>query len=108
MKAGELDRRIQIQENTTTTADDAGEFVPVWANLTGGAVWASLEDQPGNETEEADQRVSVSRTVWIIRYLSTLDETMRIVYGGKNYYIISIQEQGRKEGMRVITELRDN
>ena len=52
--------------------------------------------------------MAINRTEWTIRYLATIKKDMRINYGGLYYYITGVVEIGRKEGMRVITELRDN
>jgi SPP1 family predicted phage head-tail adaptor len=70
-------------------------------------MWASIEYQPGSEVDEADQRTALQRVVFVIRYKSTVTDLMRVYYGSKYYTIISIQEVGRKWGMRLITELRD-
>jgi SPP1 family predicted phage head-tail adaptor len=105
MEIGTLDRRIVIQ-TPTRTQNAAGEYISrTWATHT--TVWASKEDTPGDEVDEADQRTALNRVVWIIRYKSTVTELMRIYWNSKYYYITSIQEVGRKWGMRLITEIRD-
>jgi SPP1 family predicted phage head-tail adaptor len=104
MEIGKLDRRIVIQQNTQTQ-NAAGEYVDSWNTL--ATVWASKESLEGTELDESDQRTALQKVIWIIRYKSTVTELMRIYYGSEYYYITSIQEVGRKWGMRLTTEIRD-
>jgi head-tail adaptor len=51
--------------------------------------------------------VQLNRTEWTVRYRSDVDTTMRIMHDSTYYYIVGIVQIGRKEGLLLITELRD-
>lgn len=102
-----LDRRIVIQ-NFTTSKNDFGEDVKTW-NITLATVWAKIENKLiGAEVEESREVVAINVKFFWIRYLSTVTETMRIVWDNENYYIESIAEMGRRKWMKIKAEKRDN
>lgn len=100
-----MDRRIVIEQKTVTR-DSWNHPTETWTTL--ATVWAQKTDKSTAESGELNQVVARNSTEWTIRYLSTLKADARINYGGLYYYITGIIEIGRKEGQRVITELRDN
>lgn len=106
MKAGEFDRRIVIQNVTITRGEGGGEEKS-WSTYT--TIWAKREYKTGNEGTEADQTVSSNIAVWTIHYDSAKipDATMRIKDGSNYYEIKAVQEIGRKEGFKLITEIKD-
>ena len=85
--AGELRQRITFQQ--PVKADDGyGGHVVSWANLV--AVWAKVEPISGREFFYAHQ-ISVEVTHRVkVRYLITINESMRIMYGGRILEIESI------------------
>mgnify|MGYP000362650171 CR=1 FL=1 len=107
MNIGKLDRLVTIQAYTTSRSS-SGEPLETWANLTNGIVWASLRNTAASEKVENEQLVAIVSTTWNIRYLSTVNETQRILYNSKYYYITGIKIHGRNEFMELTTELRDN
>ena len=110
MHIGKLDRIVTIQNYTLAANDYSTKRTKSWVNYATG-VPASKDYTPGNvgnETVEAHQQVSVSGGIWVIRYDSGVNDKMRIVYGGVNYYITRVQEIGRSRGLKLTTELRDN
>jgi head-tail adaptor len=56
---------------------------------------------------EVDRQTALTRTQWTMRYRSTVNSTMRILYNSQYYYIVGVEEIGRREGLRVFTELRN-
>lgn len=76
MRAGELNRRIQLQ-SVTRTQDGFGQMSESWSTV--ATVWASIEPLVGREFYEARQ---INDKTWVkfrIRYRSGLDTSMRIV-----------------------------
>lgn len=100
-----MDRRIIVEEKTVSR-DSWNHPAESWSTL--ATVWAEKVDKSTSERGEMNQVVAINRTEWTIRYLATIKKDMRINYGGLYYYVTGVVEIGRKEGMRVITELRDN
>jgi SPP1 family predicted phage head-tail adaptor len=101
LNIGDLNRRIEIQEETATRGT-SGQEILTWAQL--ACVWA-LVDYPATgsgESIEGNQVVVSTRVDFVIRYRDGLDEKMRIVYRGSNYGIININEhETRNEFLRL-------
>ena len=108
MNIGALDRRIVVEKNTST-ANDYGELVSGWAVFC--TVWAAIDRKPyAREGNSGEQIISFQSVTFNIRYSSTtklIEPSYRILYSGKYYNILGVQEVGRQEQLRVVTELRD-
>lgn len=107
MNAGRLDRKISIQE-PTTTRDDFGQSVDAFAEV--AKVWAQRRDISAKENTETDQPVASTRTEWTIRWRSDIRETWRVVTTTdriQTFEIVGILELGRREGLRLICEQTD-
>jgi SPP1 family predicted phage head-tail adaptor len=104
MRIGKMDRRIVI-EQPTATKDDWNYDVVTWTTL--ATVWADKLDRGSGEVVEVDRQTALTRTQWTMRYRSTVNSTMRILYNSQYYYIVGVEEIGRREGLRVFTELRN-
>lgn len=105
MNIGKLDRRIVVQKRTTTV-DTFGQRVETWDTRLN--TWAAKRDEFANERVEAGQVVEVVRTVWTMRYNSSISPTDRIQYEGEVFDILGLMEVGRREGLRVMTEKRNS
>lgn len=86
MSAGRLRHRVIIQ-NYTTTTNQYGEETKVWADL--DTVWAAVEPLRGTELFESQQRFGALDTRIVMRYLSGVDETMRVKFGSRMFAIVS-------------------
>ena len=111
MNIGRLDRLVNIQ--SASYADDGfgDSQTETWVDYATN-VPARL-DYPGNttgsdDTFEANQEVNVSTLIFTLRYDSGILDTMRVVYNSGNYKIIRMQEIGRRKGLKLTTENRDN
>lgn len=106
MNIGGLDRRINIQI-AGVVFNTYGESVKTWSLFE--EVWAQIERAPAAvEKNSGEQIVSVNKVVFNVRWSDRIDSvnpTYRISYGGKIYNILGVHEVGRKERMRIITEL---
>lgn len=101
MKAGALDRRITI-ERYTSVQNEYGEPVVTWANL--ATVWASWRRASARETLAALEIAAAVSDVFEVRYSGTVSAITpkdRLVYGERNFDIVSVEEIGRREGLRI-------
>ena len=102
MQLGDLDRRVRIEQCTWVT-DSVGQRVAVWSTL--ATVWAKVAYESGGERYEADQKVAERIVKFIVRYNSSLNETMRVVYDGSVYDILAIEDVDR-ERYQVLRSIR--
>jgi len=104
MDAGKLNRYITIQSKTTSRSASGGVY-ETWSTLAN--VWANKLPRPGNEGVEADRQVYRIFDEWEIYYLSTVTPKCRFYDSdsGAYYNILSVEEIGYKEGMKLSTEL---
>lgn len=109
MNIGALDRRIVLQRPSSTT-NDYGERIVTW--LTYATIWAAIDRKPGaTERISGEQMLSFQQVIFSIRYSTTvsiLEASHRVSYDNKVYNVLGVQEVGRQEQLRVITELREN
>lgn len=105
MEPGRLDRRITILQRTTAV-DDWNQSTDTYQTLV--EVWAEVRDPGAREREESDQRVTVRAKTFTIRHRSDVTTLHRISYDGDTYMITGLAEIGRKEGLRITAEARDN
>lgn len=105
MRAGELDRKIVIQ-NFTASADAFGERIETWATF--ATVWAKKIEQSGREFFSEEQNISQKSIIFKIRYLSGVGQNMRVSYDNKIYEIEYVKELGRTEGQELFCKVRDD
>ena len=84
MQAGRLDRRITIQQNVPTF-DTYGDEVEVWSDFS--TCWANVKVNSNKESFSSDQVIAITTTSFRIRYLSAVNERMRISYNSAFYNI---------------------
>lgn len=101
MRAGKLDRRVQIRRYTL--ADDGFQKVKVWQNH-GAPIWASKMDVSDGEKMRADgpsasltARFEVRSSVFS-RCITPKDA---ISYGGVEFDILGIKEVGRNNRLEI-------
>ena len=102
MIAGALDRRVTIQQLDGTQDSRTGQWKETWETYK--IVWASKMSMRGRERLQANQVIAVGDEVWTVRYDSGITTAMRISHDSKTYEISSIEEIGRKEGLRLTTQ----
>jgi len=103
MRAGRLDRRIELQSKTETR-DSFGAAIPTWTAYT--TVWAEVksEGQAGARNNEADTEQSRSERVFKIRYGPIVEPEHRVLHDGLTYRIKAVNEISRREGLELRTE----
>ncbi len=83
-KAAELEHRLAFLTNTPTTDDD-GYAIENWQESF--TVWGGARN-PTTKEKAIDSTTYHERTkVFVVRYKSTITESMRIVYKGNQYSI---------------------
>lgn len=120
MRAGRLDRLIDIQRSTAS-ASDSGEQVVTWSNIVSRRA-AGIAPIQGSERFITPQVSAMDQLEFRIRLFSdvaNLTARDRIIYPamaassppgtpaeGQIYNILSINEIGRREGLRIIATRR--
>lgn len=108
ISVGDLDRRITVQIRTIVP-DQSNDPIPEWKDAF--QLWAKKADQRGFETVAAQQVVRTADTVFEVRALTRAKtihpESHRVVYNGKIFEIISVQEgKTRGESLQLLTSSR--
>jgi len=106
MKAGELDRRITIQQNTVSAGSEYGEPQDSWTTF--ATVWADVVPMVGRELAQAQQISGEVTTKFIIRWLSGVQDNMRISYNSQYYDIFRVHELNRREGVEIWARARQS
>lgn len=96
MRAGKLDRIIEVQR-LSRTVDDYGTETEAWtpvATLRAQLVQSSTEEFMNSFGSSAE-----TATVFRIRYRDDLLTSDRVTYRGQSYDVKEIKELGRREGL---------
>lgn len=87
MNAGELNRRVTIQQ-LASMQDDHGQPGTAWSTV--ATLWASIADLSGREYLAADAQQSQAQTKITIRYRSGILPAMRVLHGVDVYNIEAV------------------
>lgn len=102
IRAGDLDRRVTIQEEVK--AGQRGAQAPVWKDIDlNPVVWASKMDITGRERIMGVVEVAKGASVIRIRWRSDISPSNRLVVDGVIHDIEHMAELGRKEGWDITT-----
>lgn len=101
IRAGDLDRRIELQRYTQTGLNDYGEPIVSWVPF--ATVSAKVSEELGREFLSRESRTTSSESpaVFLIRYLAGVLVTDRVVYAGRTFNIVGTREVGRREGLEI-------
>lgn len=105
IRAGTLDRRIEIVTQTVTDDYAVGDLNVQVNNatyVTYATLWASVRDVSGSETFKGDRTVSERSIAFIVRTITGITEKHFIRYYGEIYRIERIEEMGRREGLMIV------
>lgn len=100
MRAGELDRRIELRRRVLARDPDSQQEVESWP-IAYARPWAKKIDAGGSESVVAQQLGAEIRTEFHIRYRDDVLATDRIILGELAYNIQSVDEIGRREGLKI-------
>lgn len=101
MRAGPLDRRIEIQAQTTSRSD-SGEEEVTWNTI--ATVAAAKVELRGVERFAAKQITGSSVVTFRFRWSATtaaITTKHRVVYDGREFNVTAVREIGRREGIEV-------
>jgi len=87
VKIGDLRQRITFQK-LTTTVNENGFEVDTWEDYQ--TVWAAVSNLHGREYYAAAAVQAENTVKFTLRYLKDIDTSMRILFRGKQYNIIAI------------------
>ena len=100
---GKLDRQITI-EQATQGEGPYGEPTETWTPF--ATVWANAYSGSGKEFVAARQVNAEVSMQFQIRWLAGVSATMRILYDGAYYDIVSLSEVGRRERLNIFAKAR--
>lgn len=101
MRAGQLDRTIQIQ-SFSNTVNDYGTPVMTWTDL--ATVRAQIVQQSTDEFLATHGETDSFAAVFRIRWLAGVTTDHRVSYGGKFLNIREVKEIGRRKGLELRCE----
>lgn len=101
MKAGKLDRRIQIK-SSTSAPDAYGEPIPTETTL--ATVWAFLMEQRPSEVFNAGSDQPLEQVIFQVRYRTDITQSMVVVYKSNRFEIKGIKEVGRDNRLNLVCE----
>lgn len=106
MITGKLDKLVSIYTPTEAVAA-TGQVTKTWTKLID--LFANLEHKPGNETYQADQKVSVTSQVFTIyNKVATITTQMLVKYNSQYYEILSVTPDRTEFYLMLNCQLRDN
>lgn len=103
VRAGLLDRRVTL-ERRVEVVDPSGQPVVTWVPL--ATVWARVEPLGGRENFGAQQFVATGDLRFTVRWRSDVTPLHRVIYGGVPYDVVSVAEEGRREGLLIVARGR--
>jgi SPP1 family predicted phage head-tail adaptor len=99
MRAGTLRNRLVLQSKVETRGPSGGVST-TWA--TQFTVWGGIHPISGKEYTAIQQTQNEAEVKIVIRYQSSIDETWRVVNGGRAYAIESIINENDRDRMMTL------
>ena len=103
---GALDEKVVIKQRTKTGKNAANE--DVFSDSTLATVPARIMTKPGREGFEANQQVASSAQSFMIRWRNDVNATMWLNWNGKDWYINSVEQVGKRSYLLINTVNKDN
>lgn len=100
MRAGQLDRTIQIQDVCDVAIDEYGTPTKTWQWITVRAQMLS-HDSTNREGVRSSTDTTITFRIYFLPGV-TLDN--RVLYDGQQYKIQKIRELGRRAGLDLVVE----
>jgi head-tail adaptor len=101
MRAGNLDRQIEITRTTTTANPDEPWIPGDETTVTVATARAQLVQQSTEEFLRNFGEQQVAAVIFRIRYIAGIVLTDRVVYAGATYDLEEIKEIGRRKGLEL-------
>lgn len=117
MRAGTLDRRIELQRKTNSWSS-TGQPIEAWGALV--QRWAEVKPLSGDERNAAQQWIAREQVKFTIRWspeVANFSPLDRVVFPATDssvspvpsrsiYDVIAVNEEGRQEGMAILAARR--
>lgn len=102
MRAGKLDRSIDLQRNVETKSS-TGSVTSAWTNFAAG-LRAEKIDATADETPRTFGEAEAITMTFRIRYVGNLTTADRVIYEGVPFNLVGITEIGRRRGLELRCE----
>jgi len=102
LRAGTLTEPIIIQQQTTIKGE-FGDELKSWTNYI--STRCEVKSHSGNRQTENMEIVNTYNITFTVRNYHSIDESMRIIWKGKPYRILSILPDKYKQSTDIIGEL---
>lgn len=96
IEAGRLNRRITIQQKSST-ANSFGEPENGWTDVT--RVWAELKTLTVKDVNRQHGQKEQAEAKFLIRHRTDVTTTMRLQHNGSTYYVVGTEEYQDGEGL---------
>lgn len=103
--SGILDRVIKLQDRASGI-NALGEPSGAWNDT--ATVWANYSPVRGTESFMGNQKYASAEAKFIIRYRTGVTARTRIIYDGKTWDILGVEEIGRQEGLAIVAKAGAN
>lgn len=101
MRAGQLNRRIQITRTTTVANPDEPWIPGEPTTVVVASVRAALVQQGTEEFMRSYGESQVTAVVFRIRFRSDVELTDQVVFDGQTYDLIETKEIGHRDGLEL-------
>ena len=100
MRAGDMDRRVTIQERHIVY-DSYGAPQETWADL--ATVWAEVRQEGGREFFSTPGVQSERKVIFRMRWMDGITVLHQVLYAGREHNIHQVRELGRRNGLELHT-----
>lgn len=104
MKAGDLNRKVELLRRTQTGTTDANE--PIYTYTVQRTFWAALIYKSETEQFNASQRFAVRLVTFRCHHFSDIQATDRLRCDGLEYDVKGWRELGYRAGLEIAAEWR--
>lgn len=101
MRAGQLDRQIEITRTTTVSNPDEPWIPGAPTTVVLATARASLVQQSSEEFMRSFGESQETAVIFRIRYRDGIQLTDHVVFDGRTYDLIEIKEIGRRRGLEL-------
>ncbi|RCW85439.1 phage head closure protein [Phyllobacterium bourgognense] len=98
MRAGKLDKRIELQRETQIVKP-SGSVVKEWQTF--ATIRAEVVQQSASEYLTGFGEAETNTVIFRIRYVADISTDDRVFYSGKPYDLKEIKEIGRRRGLEL-------
>ena len=100
-RPGAMDQLISFL-STTQTVDEAGGIATATTPiLTARPLWARVQRGAGSETSEASKPTAKARAKIEMRFIRDIDTTMRVLWQGEQWEIVSLDAVPRHDRLYI-------